>query len=318
MSSIEPERAQLDAPRYARFGGVLEGGVDDAGALRAAAARIPAAPNDLIIEGGRFTLHFDDVVVPGERVDVAAQDALLDALSDVVRAADGGRALESTLRATLVHHDRVVETLFTIETSGGERTLAPITRERRTTPADLAEGASDGDGGLDAPFRGLGRGRGLALLALIVAGAALAAWRAGYVDMARSALDSTAAEDLAAEPGPFGDALVVTVERTMLRWECEVSRGPAYPTTPEALDARIARATTNAERAAARVAGEGGAAWLRGLDADGEVVASARIELGDLVGDADATVSASLGPRHRIVSVALALGSGMDGGERER
>jgi len=313
MSSIEAERASPGAPRHGVFGGVLEGAVGDAAALRAAVARIPSVRHDLNVDGGRFSLLFDDAPVAGDALDTDAQDALLDALADVARAAAPDRPLESNLRATLVHADRVVETLFTVEVRAGERVIAPISRERPLAPGDdVAARGGAGDGGLDAPFRGMSRGRRAILLALVVAAGALGAWQTGALDLARSALDRTAAEDVARDTGPFLDALSVTVERSLGAWTCRVERGPDFPATPSALDARIAAAPTLAERAAARAAGEGGRAWLRGLDAEGRVVDAAPIDLRPLTAEEDGRAEAHLGPLHRITSVVVALTPGTD------
>lgn len=315
MSSIEAEPAPLGAPRHGVFGGVLEGTVGDAAALRAAAARIPAVRHDLSVDGGRFSLLLDDTPVPGRALDTDAQDALLDALGAVARAAAPDRPLESNLRATLVHADRVVETLFTVEQRGDERAIAPISRERPLTPGDDAAPRQDA-GGLDAPFRGMPRGRRALLVALVAVAGALGAWQTGALDVARSAFDRTPAEDVARETGPFADVLSITVDRSLAAWTCRVERGPGFPATPAALDARIAAAPTLGARAATRAAGEGGQAWLRGLDAEGQVVAAARLDLAPIAADEAGHVEAQLRPLHRITSIEVALTSGIDAEDR--
>ncbi|MEO0660898.1 MAG: hypothetical protein AAFZ87_05120 [Planctomycetota bacterium] len=304
-----PARPVTGAPEVARFDGILEGGVADAGALRAAVAAVPHVPCDLRLDGGRFTLLFVDDAVDGRALDVDGQDALLAALEGVARVAAPTRPLESTLRGTLVYGARVVETLFTVDAA---RSVVPVSRERGRTAADGPPRGGAGEGRSPAELRA-DRNRGLLLAAVLVVGSLLAAWQRGYLGAAWATVTGATESSVERDTGPFGDTVEIALEPGFFGWHCVVTRGSTFPATPAEADALEAAAATNAERAAARAVASGGNAWLRALDSDGEVTRAVEIDLAPLLED-DGRARVEFPVRPGLAGVTLELSAGTDAG----
>jgi len=319
--AVDPEVLEAGLPglpRYGWFAGVLEGRVDEIPPLRAAARRIEAlgiVGCDLEVDGGRFSFLFDEAPVPGARLTEEAQASLVDGLQSLVATGSRPGEVESTLRCSLVFDADVVETLFT--QVGGE--MKPISRRRPLDERDRVHASAVADHGPMSGLESLGRmsrGRGLALLLLVLVGGALYAWKSGYVSLPRDALLSSGAEALVITRGPFGDTLELKVESRFAMYECKVSRGPGYPATAEAVEALLSAAVTAEDRAAANAVGDGNMIWIRLLAADGKTVDAVSVSLRVLLANPDGVIERSLRARLTGARVDLALDSGLTDGRR--
>ncbi|MEE2939331.1 MAG: hypothetical protein VX460_02990 [Planctomycetota bacterium] len=313
---IVEDGAPPGPPRYGWFGGVLEGRVGDAAALRRAFEeldRATAIPCDLEVEGGRFSLLFSEATVDGGALSVERQDQLLEALGKLLERSADPRAAESTLRGSLVFGDEVVETLFTIR----EGRLAPVSRRRPLSHRDPAAAARrDGRlGGLDAPFRDVARGRGVVLLVLILAGGGLTAWRSGYLGLVHDAVTAPSADEVEVSAGVFGETLSLEIERRFTDYSCEVRRGAGYPANAEEASALVADATTTGERAAMSAVSDGESIWIRVVDEEGSTLSAERIDLRPLLDEEEGPVEAKIRARARGVRVELALSRGRSRGD---
>ena len=319
---MDPELLQTDLPGPPRFGwfaGVLEGSAGEVPPLRAAARKIEAlgiVGCDLEVDGGRFSFLFDEAPVAGSKLTEEARAALVDELQGLVVACSRPGGVESTLRCSLVYGSEVVETLFTLV----EGELVPISRRRPLEDRDRDRLSAGTDLGPQSNLHSLGRmarGRGIALLLLVLVGGALYGWNAGYVSLLEDAFLSREAEALAIGVGPFGDTLALTVESRFARYECKLSRGPGYPATADAVEALIHAAVSAEDRAAANVVGDGGTLWIRLLTAEGETVDSVQVSLRVLLTNPDGVIEGTLRSRLRGERVALALDSGLSSGQGE-
>lgn len=312
MSESRPElegwtRAASDrAPEYGWFAGVLDGRVGDATLLRAAAQRVEAlglVGTDLEVDGGRFSFMFEEARVAGARLTVGGQDALVEALQGLVDAAAPARAVESTLRCSLVFEDHVVETLF----APLDGQLRPVSRKRPLEARDREHATALGD---EAGAGRMDRRRGLVVLLLVLVGGGLFAWQRGYVARVRDALSTRASEDLQRELGPFRAALALEVESRFGRYECAVRRGATYPTHAADVDAWVAASITTEERAAANAVGDGATIWLRLVDEGGVTLEATRVDLRPLLSDPDGRCRVELRARLKGARVELALDAG--------
>ncbi|MEM6671201.1 MAG: hypothetical protein AAF726_00075 [Planctomycetota bacterium] len=294
-------------PRYGWFGGVVEGRVGDPDAMRGVAEQITAlgvVACDLEIEGGRFSLLFDDASVPGERLTLDAQNALVDGLQAILRSAAPG-TVESTLRGALVYPTSVVETLFAVK----DDQFVPVSRRRDLDEHDRAH-APDAGGERSASgdaLARLGTKRGLALLALIVLASGLFAWNRGYFGLLRDTLFSPDASELAQSTGAFGDALELSVEERFAMYVCTVRRGPAYPGDAEAADRLIDAAVTAEERAAAMAITGGGEIGVVLFDKNRNRLEVAPVALAPLLTDEGASVEVEVRSRLRGQRVELSV-----------
>lgn len=311
--------APTGPPRYGWFGGVLEGRVGDTDALRQAFAELESAttvPCDLDVEGGRFSLMFAEETLPGDALGLDRQNDLLDGLGRVLAASGDPAAAESTLRGSLVYGDEVVETLFAVV--GGR--IDPVSRKRPLGSRDPAGHAARREGalgGLDAPFRDVARGRGLMLLALILVGGLLAAWRSGYLGLAHDAITAPEADAVFIETGVFGETLELELDRRFAHYTCTIRRGRLYPATAdEARELEDAAATTG-ERAAMNAVADGGAIWVRVVDEDGATLSAVEVELAELLVEEDGVAEVELRARAGGIKVELALSRGRSPGERD-
>lgn len=297
-------------PRYGWFAGVLEGRLGDADGLRAATAAINAlgvVGCDIEIDGGRFSFLFDEEPVPGVRLSVENQDALVAGLQRLVLASATSAGIESTLRGSLVHSTSVVDTLFSvkggqIESLSRRRTLEE--RDRLHAPAAPSNGALDS---LKATLTGIDGRRGIALLALLLIGGVLVAWNRGYLELLGGTFLARDVDEMPTGSGPFGPTLELTVEKKFGKYVCTVRRGPGYPATSEAVAELIDAAVTAEDRAAANAVGNGGVIGVVLLDDHRKVLVSEEVRLSAFLGDEDAVFEATLRAklRGRIIELAL-------------
>ncbi|MBK8978515.1 MAG: hypothetical protein IPM29_21670 [Planctomycetes bacterium] len=296
--------APRGAPRTARFEGLLAGRRRDDAALRSAcdALRRLGVAADLELRGGRFSLLPDDATIAGEHLDEAGQTALLDVLAQMIAAAEPG-SVESTLRCTLVHDDRVVETLFAVQRDA----LRPVSRVRPPAPGDRAAATADDDRDLGR----VARRKLLRVAPLLLIACALLAWQSGLADRALAPRPAA----LRCETGVFGDRLAIDVARDawLGGYVVSITRGPGYPATIAAAERAEATATTPVERAALRALADGSELWVRLLGADGRVLAAVSGSLAPLLESADARVRVELPPRRVARGVRLALDPGSGG-----
>jgi hypothetical protein len=195
-------------------------------------------------------------------------EALALALDDVFRDDAQARASAwfSTLRTTEYTHDRRRETLITLDARG----IRTLVHEEPWSPA-------------------LGRPRLGALAAHWPTAALVFLCAAGIVYLqredvrllwhrAKAALAPRAAGEIAADPGPFAEWIVLGVARSGEELIVEVRPREAFPADPVAIDAL--RAGSPIERRAALAALETGRAHLRvEVDEGGESPPPAEIDL---------------------------------------
>ncbi|MFT7168037.1 MAG: hypothetical protein ACI80K_001162 [Paracoccaceae bacterium] len=305
---VVPPRGPVEIngpPRFGWFAGVLEGRVGDRDALHKATDAVRktrTAPPDLEIEGGRFSLLFDEVAVPGARLDVSDQEALLTALQGVVDASAKPDSVESTLRGSLVYGESVVETLF-VPRSG---VIEAVSRHRALSAADRSHSpGAAGEEANEAP-----RLKGVALLGLIAAACLLLAFYGGYVDRARGAFFGTSAEAVKIQTDTFAGSLDVSLERKFGSYLVTVRRGPDYPTTSAEVEARIAAAETPAQRAAASAIADGGDVWLRLEDSEGKVLHATELDLGGLLESSERELQRTLPSKLGTAQLRLSLDPG--------
>ena len=180
--------------------------------------------------------------------------------------------MESTLRATEVHREVTVETMFAVQ--DGE--LRCMSRPRAVSPGDRgrAPGASVARGPGERSKRQWWLVGGLTALAGL-----LVLWRIGVF----AALFGPAASDLVVEGGPFGDMLAVEVEDGTLGFDVVIRRGDGYPIKFADIRERLENAATPAERAAVGRVTEGHAVTLALEDDGGERLVEARVSLQTLL-----------------------------------
>lgn len=288
-----PSLPPAGAPLAAFVEGVLDGRVDDAQRLQAAVADLSRAGAGAFrceLRGGRFSLLPLQPHLPPGSFGVAAQARFLDALQALVACAVPG-SVETNLRCRLLYADEVVETLFVAK--GNQ--LEPLTRRRPRTAEDaVPDGASSATSWLP-------RGPRWLLPTLLVL-AALMLWQSGLFDR----LLSPAAATLAIDTGPFGAMLAMRIERDSMQYTIELQRGPEFPSSPAALQQRLANVTDLEQLAAGRIVGDGRDLFVQLLDGERRVLAEDRVELRALL-TPDATVLAHLAGHRRAAAVQLAL-----------
>jgi len=238
----------------------------------------------LDIDGRRARLMLEEGATAGSKLDDKARARLLRALQDFLEASGEARGAESTLRCTEVFRTRVRETLF--RPVGGK--LEPVCRLRGKTPRDDAR----------AP-RGIDARRGIAgfewrtvivLLALLFVGFGLSAWSSGWVDR----VFAEEASQLALDHGAFEGMLELRLKQRWGKYEIEIRRGPAYPTDPQQVQARLDAAHTTADRACINAVANGEDVYVVIESAAGRALASERVSLRPLLRDGDARVEAKI------------------------
>jgi len=277
------------------FGGILEWRGGDAEELQRIVARINRlglARAELDADGGRTSLLFDDAPVPGARVTPDILDRLVDALQDLVDASDDPSSAESTLHCSAIHPGEVVETLIGVENGR----VHPVSRIRPRLVEETAH----------APVQTIAWRKVVPLGALLLLGFGLLAWQSGYLDRVFSA----APAQLTIDNGPFGNRILVTIDRTWGNYEVTLRRGAAYPATVEAVTADKQKATGIAGRAAVDILAAGGTVYVHILDSDGNLMESVGVELRALVESEKGTAVAKIHGRIGAARVRLALSEG--------
>lgn len=246
-------------PRFGWFGGILEGHVGDRDSLKRAAAAlngVGAAAAHLEIDGGRFSILFDDEPRTGDHFLEERLSDLVDALQTIVNAAREPQRVESTLRCTVVFDERVSEILFA--PIAGEIRAVARARARREDDRRFPTAANDRLSALRDP-------RGRVLVGLFVLLGALMIWNGGARDYALS----PSADALTRDPGPFAGLIDLTVTRGWPGYVVTLRRGPDFPLTPRDSAALEAAADTNVRLAAVRAVSQGGEIQVRISSAEG-------------------------------------------------
>lgn len=309
MPEDPPEVTLPEGPvRYAWFGGLLDGRRGDDGRLRAAVERgnrLGLAHLHLDLDGGRFSLLFDEHAVRGDRLSSERSEELVDVLNEVVASSSDPAGVESTLRCTEVYDDAAVDTLFTPAGGGVEcvsRPRALGADDRRMAPADAAAVPR---------LPRVGRRQALGLLALVLVAFGLLAWKEGLVDR----IAARSGESLAIETGPFGRALAVEAVSRWGTYRVTLRRGEDWPADAAAAERAIAGAETVTRRAAVRAVVDGGEVWVRLETDDGGVLDAAEVDLAPLLreGERDPSVEVRLPGQWGAHSLVLALDSGRKG-----
>ncbi len=254
---------------------------------------------ELQVEGARFTLMMPERCLPGERLAPGAREEFAGALQVVLDLLPGQGEVESTLRCTEVLADSTRETLF----AAAGRELRAVGRLRPVQAQDLAHDPLPPS---RMPVTNLSRRGLLGLMALLVAGFGLLAWRTGWIDRIFSA-DFDA---LAAETGPFQDMLAVEVAGSWGDYEVTVSRGAGYPATREEVDRRLAASVSAADRAAVNAVADGGTIYLRVQDAEGRVLHVKEANLRPLISEEKGQVKERLPGAIAARAIRIALDAG--------
>ncbi len=292
-----PRPAPGGAPQALIFDGIVDGRVRDARGLRDAVDQLSACGAGAFrvdFSGGRYNLLPVDTHVPPERFDEAAQSNFLDRFQAVVDASQP-ESVETTLRCKLVYEDEVAETLFVVRGAAVE----PVTRRRPRGGQDAPALPPAAEG----PPLGIRRRELLLVAPLLLLAGGLFAWQSGYIDRVLAAR----AETLATDPGPFGDMVSLSVERSWGNYQVTLTRGPGYPEDPEALAARRDAGATLALQAACAVVGDGDELYVQLQNADGKVLEQQPARLRRLLSDPDAEVVVELSGRVSVAAVTLSL-----------
>jgi hypothetical protein len=299
-SRREPPRGPI---RYARFEGILEGRVGDRAALQAVVSEINSTgliEAELEIEGGRFTLLFEDRPIPGARASAVEQERLLELLTRLIAVSADPETVESTLGCKVVHEDGVVETLLTV--NRGE--LRPLSQVRALDERDVLP--LEASGQLTTPLRQLGFKKGLLVGLLLLTGFGLMAWRSGYVDR----ILSRPAEKLVVNANQFAGLLHVAVSKRWGAYELTLTRGPAYPVDAAAAAQLRKDRESLAEQAALRIVTDGGRLYVQLCDEAGTVLRTGTVELRPLLGDRDGKAVVRLDGHLKGHMIKLALDRG--------
>jgi hypothetical protein len=289
-------------PTTAWFDGILTGPIGDVAALRAAVDALNrggVVSATLDLDGGRFSLLFDDALFAPERLDAATSRDLAANLQRVADAAAPHASVESTLRCTLVRADDVTETLFVVQ--GRKVQGLSCTRPRRSED-DARAAPPPSPLGTSNVSRGHVVAIGVGFLLLFV----LFAWKSGYVDR----LFAPSGDGLPVTLGDFDGVVKATVESKWGDFEVKLVRGPRWPTTVEEGTRLVAEATTPAARAAMQVVTNGGDVYVRLENGHDEVLEAVKVELRPLVARSDGEAKATLHGRIVAARVRLDLDQG--------
>jgi hypothetical protein len=135
------------------------------------------------------------------------------------------------------------------------------------------------------------------------------AWQSGWIDRVLAAR----AEEVLIETGAFGQMVDVKLERSWGNYNVTLTRGPTYPTTPEALAALRDNSKTLTAGAACELIGNGGELFVQIANEDGKVLAEARTELRTLLTDEAGKVEVKLPGNRSAHHVSLSLSAGKKG-----
>ncbi|MCA8952415.1 MAG: hypothetical protein KDE27_23090, partial [Planctomycetes bacterium] len=210
-------------------------------------------------------------------------------------------AVESTLRCTMVYDREVAETLFrgVLPPPAGAG-VEPLTRVRPLAAGDQPPELPS----QPAPWRTMLRRREVAIVVpLLILAVGLSAWRSGLLDR----LLAASARGLELRTGAFGDLLALEAESSWGDYEVALRRGPGYPTTSAAWEARQREAVDEADRLPARLVREGQEIWVQLCDDDGEVLAETGANLRALVAAADGVVEVRVPGRMNATRIVLSV-----------
>lgn len=295
---------RLGAPRFAWFDGILESVRGNPPALRQTTDAFNAhriVRSDLEIEGGKFTILFDNTVLGPTKMTPELRQGVQNYLQRMIGFTPPGAAIESTVRCTEVFTDGVRETLF--HAAGLE--IRCIDRIRPVTDDDLAHAPAMA---ASMPAFKLDRRRALIVGGLFLVLFATTAWFGGWVDRVMS----PDVEGLSTETGAFGKMLAVKIEKKWGDYAIKIERGESYPATPDDVKKLEEGAGNTAALAAVGAVKNGGAVYVRLESKDGKVLAAQRIELRQLLEDPKRHVDAKLPGRMDAMTLRLALDDGKD------
>lgn len=303
-SNTDAEQERPDgAILHAQFDGILEGYVGEPGKVEAAVNKINAAgivEADLELDGGKFTILFDNAPIPGARAGIEKQQRLLELLSELIEATPSPETVESTLACKVVHENGVIETVLSVQ--NGE--LRPLSRVRDRDGRDTH--SLEQSEQFSAPLGHLGFKKGglVALLLLLAMG--LMAWQSGYVQK----ILSRPADQLKHDLGPFKGLLDVSIEKSWGSYLVTIKRGPSYPKDAEEADElRLARKDLG-ERAALDIVTKGNNLYVQLCNEEGKSVQSGEAELRPLLNDKNGKVPVNLPGHLDGYSIRLALDRG--------
>ena len=275
----EPRIVPEGPPRFVWFGGILEARRGDDQRLRRSVEqtnRLGLCRLDLALEGGRFSVLFEEGTVEGEQMTSAKAEELLEGLNEIASSSADPASVESTLHCTEVYDDLAVETLFVAR--GGQ--IECVSRPRELAQEDHRHGPRASEG-LGLPPMERRRALGLGALVLLTFG--LLAWKEGWID--RLAARDGAGLEL--ELGEFEGLLRVEVESHWGNYRVSIGRGPEWPDDAAQVESRIASAETLARRAALRAVADGSEIWIHLRSGEGRILATQSVRLAHLLFDSE-------------------------------
>ncbi len=308
MSDSPPPRPVLPTGpvQHAHFGGVLRARIGDPSATEAALQKLRAlnlVPVDYEADRARFALYFGGEVVPGKKLGPKANRNLLQGLQDLLDSSPDPESAESTLHATEVYADAVVETLFAIQKGA----ITCVSNPRNLEPGDALD-APERKGILHSIAPSLGtKAKALCALLLVLA-AGLFAWEKGWMNR----LFAEPAAQLSVESGDFEGWLSLQAKSQWGTYRLQVQRGPNYPTDPEQVRRQLAALTSTVQSAALSAIAEGRTIFVQCLDDEAQPLSASPIPLAALLTSANPIVANLPGhPKARTLRLSLApAGSG--------
>ena len=240
-----------------------------------------------------------EVTLAGARFGGGRPERFREELETLLELLPQGQSVESTLRCTMVHEGAATETLFGVV--GGR--LRPVSRQRPLREKDHVRAPSHGQ---IAALQGLGPGRMIAVLVLLLVGFGLGAWQTGYIDQ----LFAPGVERLGTELGDFDGLVRLDIEKSWGVYKLELRRGARFPAKSSEVEALLAERESTKAQAAVRLVADGSRIWVQLRDADGKVLHAGSAALRPLLEEPDAVVKLSLKGRIGVREIRLALSSG--------
>jgi len=288
--------------KYAWFAGILEGHSGDNDRLRQTVAELNALGSidaDLELDGGQFSVLFDDLTLAGGAFAADLLDRLPRLLQEIVDAARDPARVTSTVRCTVVHEDGVVETLFA-PVSG---VMRGVSRPRRVKPEDLERAPAAAAVG---NVSGMGPVRSTLIGALMLVAFAMLAWQSGFVERLTSVESST----LTVDNGPFGELLTAEIQPNWGNYRVLLRRGQSYPKDVAQQRQLEEQAATLAERSAVLMLTQGRHLYLRLISDTGETLAYYPVDTRPLLTSDEAPAVGHLPGRSIARSIQLSISPG--------
>ncbi len=269
--------------RYGWFDGIIQGRQEGESQILHGFVeelnQVGLASFSLDIDGGRFSILAEDQTISGETLSQEKVERFFQNLKTLPSLLENPQTVESTLRATFVKEEEVVEAIFT-----------PIRGEFQSLCK--RRGISDSDKGRDPNSKHLapvsrravigGIGLGIFVLAWIFFGA----YRRGIFGRVLS----PSAESMKVELDPLQGFLRGNVSKSWGKYQLELKRGPKYPKRGKDFASLIQNAKDPVAKAFFLRLQDGGGIWVFLLSENGKVLDSQSVSLAPLLQDSSARV----------------------------